>query len=102
MLSIAMALMCKPGFLLLDEPSMGLAPLIVKEIFKVIVRLKEEAGLTVLLVEQNANAALKVADRGYVMETGKIILEDEADALMKNQEVIRAYLGRDQREIWEK
>jgi branched-chain amino acid transport system ATP-binding protein len=102
MLSIAMALMCKPRLLLLDEPSMGLAPLIVKEIFKVIVQLKEEVGLTVLLVEQNANAALKVADRGYVMETGKIILEDDADALMKNQEVIRAYLGKDQREIWEK
>jgi len=102
MLSIAMALMCKPRLLLLDEPSMGLAPLIVKEIFKVIAQLKEEVGLTVLLVEQNANAALKVADRGYVMETGKIILEDDADALMKNQEVIRAYLGKDQREIWEK
>jgi branched-chain amino acid transport system ATP-binding protein len=102
MLSIAMALMCKPRLLLLDEPSMGLAPLIVKDIFRVIVQLKEEVGLTVLLVEQNANAALKVADRGYVMETGKIILEDEARALMENQEVIRAYLGKDQRDIWEK
>ncbi len=101
MLAIAMALMSKPKFLLLDEPSMGLAPLIVKEIFKVIERLKAEAGLTVLLVEQNANAALKIADRGYVMETGKLILEDSADALMTNQEVKRAYLGKDQREIWE-
>ncbi|MCK5783956.1 MAG: branched-chain amino acid ABC transporter ATP-binding protein, partial [Desulfobacterales bacterium] len=77
-------------------------PLIVKEIFKTISRLKEDSDLTVLLVEQNANAALKIADRGYVMETGKIILEEEANALMKNQEVKRAYLGKDQREIWEK
>ncbi len=102
MLAIAMALMCRPRLLLLDEPSMGLAPLIVKEIFKTISRLKEDSDLTVLLVEQNANAALKIADRGYVMETGKIILEEEANALMKNQEVKRAYLGKDQREIWEK
>ncbi len=102
MLAIAMALMCKPRLLLLDEPSMGLAPLIVKEIFKTISRLKENSELTVLLVEQNANAALKIADRGYVMETGKIILEENAGALMKNQEVKRAYLGKDQREIWEK
>ncbi len=101
MLTIAMALMSKPQLLLLDEPSMGLAPLIVKEIFKIISKLKEETDLTVLLVEQNANAALKIADRGYVMETGKIILEESADALMKNQEVKRAYLGSDQREIWE-
>ena len=101
MLAIAMALMCKPRVLLLDEPSMGLAPLIVKEIFKVIEALKKEKNLTVLLVEQNANAALKIADRGYVMETGKIIIEEDADALLKNQEVKRAYLGKDQREIWE-
>lgn len=101
MLAIAMALMCKPQLLLLDEPSMGLAPLIVKEIFNTISRLREETDLTVLLVEQNANLALKIADRGYVMETGKIIIEEKADALMKNQEVVRAYLGKDKREIWE-
>lgn len=101
MLAIAMALMTKPEFVLLDEPSMGLAPLIVKEIFRVISELKNETGLTVLLVEQNANAALRIADRGYVMETGKIILEQDAVSLLKNQEVKRAYLGRDKREIWE-
>lgn len=101
MLAIAMALMARPELLLLDEPSMGLAPLIVKEIFRVISDLKEQAGLTVLLVEQNAGAALKIADRGYVMETGKIILEQDASSLLQNQEVKRAYLGRDKREIWE-
>jgi branched-chain amino acid transport system ATP-binding protein len=101
MLAIAMALMTKPEFILLDEPSMGLAPLIIREIFRVISELKNETGLTVLLVEQNANAALKIADRGYVMETGKIILEQDAFSLLKNQEVKRAYLGRDKREIWE-
>lgn len=101
MLAIAMALMTKPEFILLDEPSMGLAPLIIREIFRVISELKNETGLTVLLVEQNANAALKIADRGYVMETGKIILEQDALSLLKNQEVKRAYLGRDKREIWE-
>ncbi len=101
MLAIAMALMARPELLLLDEPSMGLAPLIVKEIFRVISDLKEQTGLTVLLVEQNAGAALKTADRGYVMETGKIILEQDAASLLQNQEVKRAYLGRDKREIWE-
>ncbi len=101
MLAIAMSLMCKPKLILLDEPSMGLAPLIVKEIFSIISDLKQSADLTVLLVEQNANAALKIADRGYVMETGKIILEESADALMENQDVRRAYLGKDKREIWE-
>jgi branched-chain amino acid transport system ATP-binding protein len=101
MLAIAMALMTKPEFILLDEPSMGLAPLIIREIFRVISELKNETGLTVLLVEQNANAALSIADRGYVMEIGKIILEQDALSLLKNQDVKRAYLGRDKREIWE-
>jgi branched-chain amino acid transport system ATP-binding protein len=101
MLAIAMALMTKPEFILLDEPSMGLAPLIIREIFRVILELKNEIGLTVLLVEQNANAALSIADRGYVMEIGKIILEQDATSLLKNQDVKRAYLGRDKREIWE-
>jgi len=101
MLAIAMALMLRPRLLLLDEPSMGLAPLIVREIFQILGRLKKENDLTVLLVEQNARVALNFADRGYVMETGRIILEDSASALLANQEVKRAYLGRDQKEIWE-
>jgi branched-chain amino acid transport system ATP-binding protein len=101
MLAIAMALMARPKLLLLDEPSMGLAPLIIKDIFKLIAQLQDERNLTVLLIEQNANAALKIADRGYVMETGRIVLEESAKALMSNQEVKRAYLGKDQKEIWE-
>jgi len=101
MLAIAMALMARPKLLLLDEPSMGLAPMIIKEIFKIIAQLQKERKLTVLLIEQNANAALKIADRGYVIETGRIVLEENAQALMSNQEVKRAYLGKDQKEIWE-
>jgi branched-chain amino acid transport system ATP-binding protein len=101
MLAIAMALMSRPRLLLLDEPSMGLAPLIIKDIFQVIADLQIERKLTVLLIEQNAGAALKIADRGYVIETGKIVLEKDAKGLMTNQEVKRAYLGREQREIWE-
>ncbi len=101
MLAIAMALMARPKLLLLDEPSMGLAPMIIKEIFKIIAQLQKERKLTVLLIEQNANAALKIADRGYVIETGRIVLEENAIALMSNQEVKRAYLGKDQKEIWE-
>ena len=101
MLAIAMALMSGPKLLLLDEPSMGLAPLIIKDIFKVIADLQAQRKLTVLLIEQNATAALKIADRGYVIETGKIVLEEDAKELMANQEVKRAYLGKEQREIWE-
>jgi branched-chain amino acid transport system ATP-binding protein len=101
MLAVAMALMARPKLLLLDEPSMGLAPLIIKDIFKLIEQLQKERRLTVLLIEQNANAALKIADRGYVIETGRIVLEESAKALMSNQEVKRAYLGKDQKEIWE-
>ena len=101
MLALAMALIRKPKLLLLDEPSMGLAPLIVKDIFQTISKLNRETGLTVLLVEQNANAALDIAHRGYVLETGRIILEDFAQSLKMNPEVTRAYLGRDKREIWE-
>lgn len=102
MLAIGRALMAKPGILLLDEPSMGLAPLIVQEIFAVIENLRREKGTTVLLVEQNAKAALKMADRGYVMETGKVILEGIAAELLENQEVQRAYLGKEKKEIWER
>jgi len=101
MLAIAMALMSRPKLLLLDEPSMGLAPLIIKDIFQLIAKLQADRKLTVLLIEQNANAALKIADRGYVIETGKIVLEEDAEKLMTNQEVKRAYLGREQKEIWE-
>ncbi len=101
MLAIAMALMARPRLLLLDEPSMGLAPMIVKEIFQRVADLQAEHKLTVLLIEQNARAALRIADRGYVIETGKIVLEEEAGELLANQEVKRAYLGKDQREIWE-
>jgi len=79
---------------MMDEPSTGLAPLIVKEIFQIIVRLRDE-GNTVLLVEQNAKAALAIADRGYVLETGKVILQGPADDLLNNQDVQRAYLGRE-------
>ena len=94
MLAMGRALMAKPALIMLDEPSTGLAPLVVKNIFRIIERLREE-GNTVLLIEQNAKAALKVADRGYVLETGKIILEGQADELLANRDVQRAYLGRD-------
>ena len=94
MLAMARALMARPRLIMLDEPSMGLAPLMVKEIFNIIVRISWE-GSTVLLVEQNARSALKIANRGYVLETGRIILEGEADDLLANRDVQRAYLGRD-------
>ncbi|MBS1243343.1 MAG: transporter related protein, partial [Nitrospirae bacterium] len=94
MLAIARALMARPSLIMLDEPSMGLAPLIVKDIFAIIRRLRE-AGNTVLLVEQNARSALRISDRGYVLETGRIILEGEADDLLANREIQRAYLGKD-------
>lgn len=95
MLAIGRALMARPKLLLLDEPSMGLAPNIIKEIFNYIVNLKKEFGLTVLLVEQNARSALRIADRGYVIETGRIVLEGTSEELLSNREVQRAYLGRD-------
>jgi branched-chain amino acid transport system ATP-binding protein len=86
--------MARPKLIMLDEPSMGLAPLMVREIFNIIVRISKE-GNTVLLVEQNARSALKIASRGYVLETGRIILEGEAEDLLANRDVQRAYLGRD-------
>ncbi|OAN44729.1 ABC transporter ATP-binding protein [Paramagnetospirillum marisnigri] len=92
MLAIARALMGKPRVLLLDEPSMGLAPLLVEEIFRTIVALKE-AGTTIFLVEQNAYAALAIADRGYVLETGSVVLSDTGQALISNEKVKEAYLG---------
>ena len=92
MLAIGRALMGRPRILLLDEPSMGLAPLLVAEIFQTIARLKSE-GTTIFLVEQNAFAALGIADRGYVIETGSIVLEDAGSALLENPQVKQAYLG---------
>jgi branched-chain amino acid transport system ATP-binding protein len=94
MLSIGRAIMDRPKMMLLDEPSLGLAPLVVVEIFDVIRRLQEE-GTTILLVEQNAKAALKVATRGYVIETGRITLEGEAEALLEDKDVMKAYLGKE-------
>jgi branched-chain amino acid transport system ATP-binding protein len=93
MLAISRALMARPRLLLLDEPSLGLAPLIVQQIFEIIKRIKEESGTTIFLVEQNANLALKVADRGYVMETGRVTMEDKASNLLSNEDVKKAYLG---------
>jgi branched-chain amino acid transport system ATP-binding protein len=92
MLAMARALMARPKLLLLDEPSMGLAPLLVAEIFDAVQRLKRE-GTTILLVEQNAHAALAIADRGYVIETGEIVLSDSGAALLSNERVRQAYLG---------
>ncbi len=92
MLAMGRALMAKPSVLLLDEPSMGLAPLLVQEIFDIIVAINQ-TGTTVLLVEQNANVALQIADLAYVMETGSIVLSGEAKALAQTDEVKRAYLG---------
>lgn len=92
MLAMGRALMSKPKMLLLDEPSMGLSPLLVKEIFKTIVRVNE-SGVTVLLVEQNAKMALNIADRGYVLETGNVKMEGAAHELADNPDVRKAYLG---------
>ncbi len=94
MLAIGRALMARPKLLVLDEPSMGLAPKIVSMIFKVIVDLRAQ-GVTILLVEQNARAALKIADRGYVLETGKMVLQGSAEELLVDDDVKRAYLGQD-------
>ena len=94
MLALGRALMARPTLILLDEPSMGLAPLVVKEIFATIRQLRDQ-GNTVLLVEQNARAALKIANRGYVLENGRIMLEETAESLLANRDVERAYLGRD-------
>ena len=92
MLAIGRALMSRPKLLMLDEPSMGLAPQLVERVFEAIAEINSE-GTPVLLVEQNAQIALQSADRGYVIETGEIVLEDEAKKLMGNDEVRKAYLG---------
>jgi branched-chain amino acid transport system ATP-binding protein len=93
MLAIARALMTRPKMLLMDEPSLGLAPLLVQTIFDIIHEINEKDGTTILLVEQNANLALQTAQRGYVLETGSIVLEDEASSLLNNPEIRKAYLG---------
>ncbi len=93
MLAIARALMTKPKVLLLDEPSLGLAPIIIQQIFDIIKDVNKKDGTTILVVEQNANLALQSASRGYVMETGEITLEDKASALLENPKIREAYLG---------
>jgi len=93
MLAIARALMTRPKLLLMDEPSLGLAPLFVQKIFDIIHDVNQREGMTILLVEQNANLALQAAQRGYVLETGTVTMEDEADTLLHNPEIRKAYLG---------
>ena len=93
MLAISRALMARPRLLLLDEPSLGLAPIIVKQIFEIIKKINKESNTTIFLVEQNANLALKVSFRGYVMENGKIIFKGPSDGLIKNKKIKSAYLG---------
>ncbi len=93
MLAMGRALMGRPKLLLLDEPSMGLAPLVVQLIFRTISDINKQRGTTILLVEQNANLALRLAQRGYVLETGRVVLEDRSEALLANADIRKAYLG---------
>lgn len=93
MLAISRALMAKPQLLLLDEPSMGLAPLVTRQIFEIIKKINQEQNTTIFLVEQNANLALKTADRGYVLETGRISMQGKAADMLKNRDIQKAYLG---------
>jgi len=93
MLAISRALVGKPQLLLLDEPSLGLAPLLVKEIFSIIKRINEQNSISILLVEQNANMALKIANHGYIMENGRIVMDDPCEKLQKNEDVMEFYLG---------
>ena len=100
MLAIGRSLMAKPKLILMDEPSMGLAPLMTTQIFQIISELHKQ-GTTILLVEQNAEAALKISSRAYVIETGRVVLQGMSQELLHNQEVRRAYLGREYKEVWE-
>jgi branched-chain amino acid transport system ATP-binding protein len=93
MLAISRALMAKPSLMLLDEPSLGLSPLLTREIFEIVVRINRERGTTLLLVEQNANMALNVADYGYVLENGRIVMEDACDRLREKDDIKEFYLG---------
>ena len=93
MLAMGRALMARPQLLLMDEPSMGLAPILVEQNFQLIKEVNE-SGVAVLVVEQNANMALSIADRGYVLQTGRIVLADRASALLRNEDLKKAYLGR--------
>ena len=93
MLAISRALMARPKMMLLDEPSLGLSPKLVKDIFEIIVRINRERGVTVLLVEQNANMALHTADYGYVLEVGRVVMEGDAKKLAASEDVRKAYLG---------
>ena len=93
MLAISRALMARPQLLLLDEPSMGLSPLVTLQIFDIIRRINKEQKTTIFLVEQNANLALKVANRGYVLENGRIIIDDKSEVLLNNPDIQKAYLG---------
>ncbi len=98
LLALGRALMARPKLLLLDEPCLGLAPLMVKEVMSIVAELNKQ-GTTLLLVEQNARAALEIAHRGYVMETGEVVLEGTAEELLRNRDVRRAYLGKDYQEV---
>jgi branched-chain amino acid transport system ATP-binding protein len=93
MLAIGRALMARPRLILMDEPSMGLSPLLVKEVFSIIARLNRELGVTILLVEQNAQLALQIASYGYIMEQGKVVLDGDPQALLANEDVKEFYLG---------
>lgn len=93
MLAMSRALMARPKLLLLDEPSMGLAPLVIKQIFEIVKKINKDHNTTIFLVEQNANQALHIADRGYVIENGKIAISDSAENLLQNQDIQKAYLG---------
>jgi branched-chain amino acid transport system ATP-binding protein len=93
MLAISRALMSRPQLLLLDEPSMGLAPIIIRQIFDILKQINKEQKTTIFLVEQNANLALQIADRGYVIENGSIVMQDSAQALLNNEDLKKAYLG---------
>lgn len=100
MLAIGRALMARPKLLLLDEPSMGLAPLVVRDIMNTVSQLRD-SGVTILMVEQNARASLTISDRGYVLETGRVVLQGASDDLLNDSDVKRAYLGKDYKKFWE-